>query len=100
MSSLKDDIAANKRLVILRALEDVADGRLNETMIQRALDIFGYKMNRDKLRNHLRWLEERDAIRIEMAGGVLMVAEITRKGQDHVELRGDPLEGVALPGRR
>lgn len=99
MSSLEPQIEANKRLIVLRALGGVHDGRLNETMIQSELDIFGYRMPRDDLRAILRWLEERDAIRIEMAAGVLMIATITRKGQDHIDLRGAPIPDVARPGR-
>ena len=93
-------ILENQRLIILRSLAEQNDGRMNETMIGRDLDVFGYRLSKDEVRDQLRWLEARNALTITFAGETIMVAEITRRGQDHVDRRGDPLDGVSLPSRR
>ena len=98
--SIKQEMRENQRLVVLRALASTNDGRLNETLIQRELDHFGYGLTRDEVRDVLRWLEERAAVEIVMAADVIMVATLTRRGEDHIERRGVPVEGIAMPSRR
>ena len=83
------------RLVILKELSTQADGRLNEALIEKVLDVFGHHRSREWIRTQLRKLEELGAVRIDEAGTVL-VARITRAGVDHVERR-SVLEGVARP---
>lgn len=100
MSPIAEEMVRNQRLIILRALAGTNDGRLNETMLGRELDHFGHRLAQDVIRSLLRSLEERAAILTEMAGGVIMIAEITQRGEDHLDRRGTPLEGVAVPGRR
>ncbi|HET7410086.1 MAG TPA: hypothetical protein VFJ13_07780 [Paracoccaceae bacterium] len=92
-------VARNRRLVILRALSGENDGRMNETLLGRELDHFGHACAHDEVRELLRWLERVDAVRITMAGGTIMVAGITRRGQDHIDRRGAPIEGVDRPSR-
>lgn len=100
MTSIALDIAANQRLIVLRALAAMNDGRLNETMIRQELDLFGYRLTQDEVRDILRWLSERSAVITTFAADVIMIAEITRRGEDHLERRGDPIDGIALPSRR
>lgn len=98
--SLAEDMAANRRLVVLRALSSISDKRLNETMIGRELDHFGYRLTQSDVRGILRDLEARAAVTTAMAGGVVMIATLTRRGEDHVERRGSPIEGIAQPSLR
>lgn len=100
MTSIKPQIDANKRLIVLRSLNETDDGRMNETMLSRALEIYGYSLSREQVRDLLKWLDERDAIDTEMAGGVVMIATLTRRGSDHVNRRGPPIEGIDQPSRR
>ncbi len=93
-------IAENQRLIVLRALAGEHDGRMNETLLARELDVFGHRLTQAQVRDVLADLEERDAVRTTLAGGVVMVAEITRRGADHVERRGAPIAGVSVPTRR
>lgn len=93
-------VVENQRLIVLRALAGERDGRMNETLLARELDVFGHRLTQDEVREVLKDLEARDAVRLTLAGGVVMVAEITRRGEDHVERRGEPLAGVASPSRR
>lgn len=97
--NLAERNARNQRLVILRALEREGDGRLNETLLAAELDLFGHSMSRDQVREQLRWLEDAGAITVVVAGGAIMIATITRRGEDHVARRGQPIEGVDLPSR-
>jgi len=100
MTSIKPEMEANKRLIILRSLDETDDGRMNETLLTRALEIYGYALTREQVRDLLKWLDERDAIDTTMAGGVVMIAVLTRRGQDHLEFRGAPIEGIDRPSRR
>lgn len=88
-------LAADARLVILRALNERLDGRSNETVLTAVLDGFGHRRSREWVRTQLRALADVGAVTVTEAGSVL-IAEITRAGVDHVERRG-VLEGVAKP---
>jgi len=83
------------RLVILKELAAQSDGRLNEVLLEKVLDVFGHRRSRDWIRTQLRKLEELGAVRVTEVGTVY-VARITRAGVDHVERRSF-IEGVARP---
>lgn len=100
MSSIAEQIKENQHLIILRALAATNDGRLNETLIARELDLFGHRLSQEAVRTLLRSLQDRAAITIDMAADVIMIAELTQRGQDHVERRGCPITGIALPSRK
>lgn len=90
--------ARNQRLIILRALSQESDGRMNESLLARQLDLFGHALNREQVRVQLEWLAGVGAVRTQMVGPI-MIVEITRRGEDHVERRGDPIEGIDRPSR-
>jgi Fe2+ or Zn2+ uptake regulation protein len=92
-------IAMSRRLTVLRALHAQHDGRMNDRDILDALDLYGHRMARQAVREMLEWLELAGAVRLTRPGEVVVVAEITQRGADHVERRGEPIEGVALPSR-
>lgn len=83
------------RLVILKELAAQPDGRLNEALLEKVLDVFGHRRSREWIRTQLRKLEELGAVRLTEVGTVL-VAAITRAGVDHVERRSF-LDGVERP---
>jgi hypothetical protein len=95
MTDFRQYIAADVRLIILRDLAVQPDYRLNETLLLRVLETFGHRKSRDYLRDQLRWLEEMGAVTLTEAGTVL-IAELTRRGRDHVERR-VVIEGIARP---
>jgi hypothetical protein len=95
MTDFRTFIAADVRLIILRELAVQPDYRLNETLLSRVLETFGHRRSRDYLRDQLRWLEEMGAVTLAEAGTV-MIAELTRRGRDHVERR-TVIEGIARP---
>lgn len=87
------------RLVILRALADQSDGRMNETLLTRTLETFGHRKSRDWVRTQMRALEELGAIRVIAASPDFVIGELTRIGQDHVDRRAF-VEGVDRPSPR
>lgn len=95
MTDFRTFIAADVRLIILRELSAQPDYRLNDTLLSRVLETFGHRKSRDYLRDQLRWLEEMGAVTLTEAGTVL-IAELTRRGRDHVERR-VVIEGIARP---
>ena len=90
--SYSDFAIANIRLIILRALADENDYRLNDNLVAMHLESFGHRKPRDSVRDQLRWLEDMGALTLVEAGTAL-VAEITRRGLDHIERR-TIIEGV------
>lgn len=87
--------AEDARLVILKELVLQLDGRLNEANLEKVLDAFGYRRPRAWIKEQLREMERLGAIAVYEAGSVL-VAEITRAGLEHVNLRA-AIAGIALP---
>lgn len=87
------------RLVILRALAEQTDGRLNETLLSMTVETYGHRRSRDWVRTQMRALAELGAIRIIKAGEEFLIGELTRLGQDHVDRRA-VVEGVARPSPR
>lgn len=99
LDGYEDHFNADARLIILRALAEEADGRLNSTMIMSVLESFAIRRTREWVHTQLRWLEKQaQAVIITEAGSVL-VAELTQQGEDHINRR-IVLEGVNPPSRR
>ncbi|WP_236020617.1 VpaChn25_0724 family phage protein [Devosia sediminis] len=94
-AALAAEMNANAKLVILRELSKMTDGRLNDAILEGVLDKFGHRRSRDWVRTQLRALADIGALTTTEVGSV-MVAEITRAGIDHVDRR-VVLEGVARP---
>lgn len=95
MNALADALAGDARLVILKELVQQVDGRLSLQMLQRVLDAYGVRRDRDWIVTQLRKLEALGAIELTQSEAV-MVARITRAGRDHVEER-SIIEGVTRP---
>ncbi len=90
-------LRAEARLILLRALEEQPDGRLNSELLRLALESYGITKSRDWVHEELNWLAEMGAVTIVVAGTV-RVASLTAKGSDHV-LRRVVIEGVKRPSR-
>ncbi len=98
MTDFANHIDEDCRLVILRALEDQHDGRLNESLLEQALENLGHRVTRERVRRYMQDLEEAGAIAIQKFADVF-IGEINKRGQDHLE-RALKIEGVAVPSRR
>lgn len=90
-------LRAEARLILLRALEEQPDGRLNSELLRLALESYGITKSRDWVHDELNWLAEMGAVTVVVAGSV-RVASLTTKGSDHV-LRRVVIEGVKRPSR-
>lgn len=88
-------LAEDARLCILKELAAQVDGRLNERTLQRVLDAFGIRRDRNWVRTQMRALEQLGACTITEIGTVL-VAALTATGRNHVERR-TIIEGVTRP---
>lgn len=95
MTGYAEHMAADARLIILRTLHADTSGTLNEVLLTRALETFGHRRSRDYVRTQLRTLADLGAVTIREAGTV-MIATLTRLGEDHVERRA-VIEGVLRP---
>lgn len=93
--SYDDFMTADARLVILKELAKQPDGRLNEVVLVRVLDVFGHVRSREWVCEQLNWLAEKGAVEVTRAGTVL-VARITQTGVNHIERRAF-IEGVNRP---
>lgn len=85
------------RLIILRALEDQPDGRLNSELLRVTLETYGIAKSRDWVHDELNFLSEMGAVSVVTAGTV-RVPQLTAKGSDHVARR-LVIEGVKRPSR-
>lgn len=95
MNSYREHANQDARLVMLRELSKETDYRLNDTILAGVLDAFGHRQSRGWLRGQLLELETLGAVKITEAGSV-MIAQITRRGMEHVENR-VVIDGIARP---
>ncbi|MDP1604008.1 MAG: hypothetical protein Q8M03_12170, partial [Legionella sp.] len=93
--TMKDIIREEARLIMLRELAAQGNYSGNESLLQTTLESYGISKARDWVREELRRLEDLGAIRITMAGSII-VATATMKGIEHVERR-LVIEGVKRP---
>ena len=94
-STLADAIAHEARLRILQQLDEQVDKRLSIVLLQRVLDAFGFRRDRDWIETQLRKLEVLGAVSLCDPGGTL-IARIEAPGRDHIEER-SLLGGVMAP---
>lgn len=71
----------DRRLVILKLLEQANQYTINEFLMRTALEQFGHGVGADRLRTDLTWLKDQDLIMIDNPGGVY-VATATLPGID------------------
>ncbi|MFT3758994.1 hypothetical protein [Thauera sp.] len=81
MNPFAEHLAADRRLVILKLLEQAPDYRGNAYLLQSALEAFGHSVGMDRLQTDLNWLMEQDLVFLEAVGGV-SIAKLTQRGDD------------------
>lgn len=91
-------LTADQRLVLLRTLQETGFDA-NESILSSGLEMYGHRISRDLVRNHLNWLEEQGLVRIERLTNGYMVATITARGADVAEGR-VVVDGVKRPRPR
>jgi len=93
--SFSQKICEEARLIMLRALAEQPDGRLNSELLRETLVVYGISRSRDFVHEELRALAELGAVTITDVASV-RIAAITTKGMDHVARR-IVIEGVKRP---
>lgn len=93
--TLAQAIDEDVRLIILKELAAMPDGRSNETILAEAVYACGHNRSRDYLRTQLHKLAELGATRNTSIGSIV-VAQITEAGVDHC-LRRTRIEGIRQP---
>ena len=87
---------AEVRLIILKALHDEANGRLSDSMLMHVFEAFAINRTRDYLRTQLNWLKTEGGAVVLRDAGTAMIAELTDKGEAHVQRR-QLIQGVKRP---
>ncbi|SON55803.1 hypothetical protein HDIA_2262 [Hartmannibacter diazotrophicus] len=101
MGSFAEDMAASRRLAILRFLRE-AGGSANESILKTMLAGIRIKgpLLGDGVRSDLKFLAEHDLVVAEMyAGGDggVMGADITKRGMAYLAREIEAIAGVKLP---
>lgn len=81
MSSFKQHMAEDRRLTILRILQESGAYTANHFLLSDALDSFGHKVSFDQLRTDLAWLQEQGVVKVKILEDV-HIATLTQRGQD------------------
>lgn len=88
---------ADRRLVILRSLNEIQGYSANDSILNDVLFTFGHNISRDEVRTHIRWLEEQGLVMVQKIGERTLVASVTERGVD-VATGKARVDGVKRPG--
>lgn len=97
MSVLDKIIREEARLIILKALQQQPDERLNSELLRCELETFGIGKSRAWVHDELAYMKEMGAVTITDAGSV-KVATLAEKGAQHLA-RHIAIEGIKRPSR-
>ena len=81
MGSFPELVDADRRLVIMRILEEDEGYSLNESVIQSVLNALGHTVSRDRVRTDLMWLKEQGLVALSEVVSI-QVATLTPRGAD------------------
>ncbi len=95
--SFRNALREDLRLVLLRLLAE-AGGAANSSVLQTGADAVGHRATREQVEQELAYLAGLGAVETSTVADRVLVARLTRRGQDHVDRRGEPLVGVKVPG--
>lgn len=99
MSSFPAFVTEDRRLAVLRLLNDQQGYSLNESVIHDALKHLGHAVPRAIVRDDMTWLEERQLLSIEVVADRVWVATLSERGADVATGR-SRVEGVKRPSPR
>lgn len=94
--SFEKMLTEDRRLVLLRILNDMISYKANSSVLTVAMEHFGHAISRDYVRTQLAWLSEQGLVDIQDIGAVL-VATLTNRGQE-VAKGLAKVPGVSRPG--
>ncbi len=84
-------VTADRRLMILKILEQDAGYSMNAYVIQSCLSAVAHEVSMDRLKTDLAWLEEQGLVVLKTVSG-LHVAQLTIRGTDAANGR------IVVPG--
>ena len=96
MTSMREFVVSDQRLLILRSLREMTGCSANESILDECLEAYGHSISRDAVRTQMRWLEEQGLVAVEEAGSVL-VATLRERGAEVAAGRAR-VDGVKRPG--
>ena len=90
-------LAEDRRLAILKLLAE-ANGSANESVLQTGLEMLGHVsgLTRQAVRDDLKFLEDRGAIRLEWFGDKVAVAHLLLRGSEIAQGRAR-VDGIKPP---
>ncbi len=89
-------MTADRRLLLLRVLNEMISYKANSSVLTIAMEHYGHAVSRDYVKTQLAWLQEQDLVTVEEVGP-LVVATLTQRGQEAA--RGLVIvPGVSRPG--
>lgn len=91
-------VSHHRRAAILRMLHEQSDFRLNDRVLQDALEAVALTASRDLVNTELAWLEEQGLLSLESIDGIT-VAKLTQRGVDCAN-GSAVVPGVKRPGPR
>ena len=86
----------DQRLVLLRLLAEVADYKVNTSILQQGLELYGHTVSRDKLHTEIAWLAEQNLVQFDQLNTVKIVT-LTQRGLDVAQGR-SVVPGIKRPG--
>jgi hypothetical protein len=96
MSNFAKYAIMDLRLVLLRCLKVQPAFTCNDSILQHEAKHFGLDRKRDTIKSELRWLAEMGAVKLQEVGEDILVATLTRRGDEHVQGL-TQIEGVNKP---
>ena len=84
MMTLEDRLTEDRRLVMLRVLDEAPGCSANESILQDILVDFGHRVSRDYVKTQMHWLREQGLIRLESVRDYL-IATIAARGSEAVK---------------
>ena len=98
MSAITQVIEADRRLILLRSLDDSPGFTANESILRSTLETYGHHCTRDQVHTLLDWLAEQNLLTVRTVSG-LRIATLSKRGRDVA--RGLAIvSGVKRPGPR
>jgi len=97
--SFADLLQADRRLVMLRLLQQSPGYALNSSILLTGLEELGHRVSRDLVATELAWLAEQNLVRVEQVDTstkALLVATLTERGLD-VQAGRATVPGVKRP---
>lgn len=93
---MRDAMVANRRGVVLRALEEDPAHELSNEILQICLRSMYHRMTLTAVDALIDWLAERDLVTVTEVGGDVRAARLTRLGVE-VAQRSTRIPGINLP---